>query len=300
MRVLVTGASGFVGWHVVDALLRAHDVVTLERRERPPDPRVRVARVDLETADTAAVKAAVAFATDGPIDAVVHLAARLDNPFGTDYTLTELAPLNVLGTMRLLEAASALGVRRFVYGSTGGVGTNPAAGTRMRESDPPGPVNPYGLTKHLAEQAVTAYRWPFERIALRYFAPYGRDGSNPMFRHLVDRISLGEPIDLPPDGGGWLNPIHVDDAATATLAALSAADPPPVVNVAGPDVVSMRELIGELGAALGRQPVISLVDATSLNWAADITLQSTVLGPPQIRLREGIRREFGPLPTPGR
>jgi UDP-glucose 4-epimerase len=300
MRVLVTGATGFVGRHFVNALVPDHNVVVLDRRGRSHDPRVRVAGADLESAGSTEIAHAVAGAADGPIDAVVHLAARLDNPFGQDHALTELAALNVLGTMRLLEAASALRVRRFVYGSTGGVVTNPPAGGMMRESDPAGPVNPYGLTKHLAEQAVLAYGWPFERIALRYFAPYGRDGSNPMFRHLVDRLIRGEPIAVSRDGGARLNPIHVDDAATATTAALRVDDPPPVVNVAGPDVVSMRELIDELGAALGHQPRIELVDEPSLNWAADITLQSAVLGPPRIGLQDGIAREFGSAAMSGR
>ena len=238
MRVLVTGGSGFVGRHVVRRLAADHEVITVQRhvREPSPDP-VRDVELDLGELTPEGLDRAVG----GRLDVVVHLAARLDNPFGTDYTLAELASSNVAGTLRLLEAAAALGVRRFVQGSTGGVGLNPPAGVPMREDDPPGPVNPYGLTKHLAEQAVRAYGWPFERVSLRYFAPYGRDGSNPMFQHVLECLRSGEPIDVGLGGGPELNPVHIDDAVAATVAAIHAADLPPVINVAGPEVASCSQ-----------------------------------------------------------
>ena len=287
MRILVTGATGFVGRHLIRRLLAAdHEVTVLHRPGRSAAPGTSGIAADLEDLRPTDLP--------GPFDAVVHLAARLDNPFGVDRTLAELAGPNVIGTLRLLEAVAAVGIGRFVHGSTGGVGSNPPPGGRMREDDPPGPVNAYGLTKHLAEQAVRAYAWPFERVSLRYFAPYGRDGSNPMFAHHIESIERGQPIEVGRGGTPELNPIHIDDAVEATVRALGAAGLPPVINVAGPTVVTMAAMVGLLGDVLGRTPVILERDEAAPSWAADIERMSRYLGPPKVGLAEGFRREFVP------
>jgi UDP-glucose 4-epimerase len=285
VRVLVTGATGFVGRHLVRRLLAdGHEVTVLHRPASPPPEGLRAVAVDLLDV--------VPGDLPGPFDAIVHLAARLDNPFGVDRTLAELAAPNVLGTLRVLEAAATVGVGRFIQGSTGGVGTSPPPGGRMFEHDPAGPINPYGLTKHLAEQAVGAYAWPFERVSLRYFAPYGRDGSNPMFRHHLDSLERGDPIDVGAGGTPELNPIHVEDAVTATVRALDATALPSVINVAGPEVATMAKLVGLLGRAVGRAPLIRERPEPALSWVADIERMSRHLGAPRIGLEEGIRREF--------
>jgi nucleoside-diphosphate-sugar epimerase len=286
VRVLVTGGSGFIGRRVVARLVeRGDEVVTLQRRITGPVPRVTALALDVAALETGQLP--------GRFDAVVHLAARLDNPFGRDYALADLADTNVGGTMRLLEAAAAAGVRRFIHGSTGGVGSNPPAGGRMKEDDAPRPVNPYGLTKHLAEQAVRVYAWPFERVSLRYFAPYARDASNPMFQHVLACLDRGEPIDVGLGGGPELNPIHVDDAASATVTALDAADLPDVINIAGADVTSLAGLAEQLGRAIGRTPVIRERAEPALSWVADIERLCLYLGRPMVGLEEGIRSEFG-------
>lgn len=287
MRILVTGGTGFVGGHLVPRLLAdGHAVTLLHRPGATPPPGTDGIAVDL----TELVPADLS----GTFDAVVHLAARLDNPFGIDRSLAELAGPNVVGTLRLLEAVAARGAGRFVHGSTGGVGSNAPPGGRMFEDDTAGPVNAYGLTKHLAEQAVRAYAWPFERVSLRYFAPYGRDGSNPMFAHHVGAIRRGEAIEVGRHGTPELNPIHIDDAVEATLRALDAPGLPPVINIAGPDVVTMSALLGILGDVLGRAPVIRERGDAAPSWAADIERMSRRLGAPRIGLAEGFRREFGP------
>ena len=163
----------------------------------------------------------------------------------------------------------------------------------MHEEDPAGPVNPYGLTKHLAEQAVSAYRWPFEKVSLRYFAPYGRDGSNPLFQHVIAAIEHGEAIVVGATGGHELNPIHIDDAVDATIRAIDAPGLPPVLNIAGPDVVSMAELTRLLAAALDRPAILREGPGSDESWVADIEQMSRYLGRPTVGIAEGIRREWG-------
>jgi nucleoside-diphosphate-sugar epimerase len=150
------------------------------------------------------------------------------------------------------------------------------------------------VTKHLAEQALLASGWPFEAVSLRYFAPYARDGSNPLIAHLLGRLERGEPIDVGADDGPAMNPVHISDAVTLTLRAVDAARPPRVVNVAGPEVVSRTRFVELLGDAIGRRPVIRRGREPSSSWVADIRRLERTLGRPRVSVTEGVAREWGP------
>lgn len=286
MKVLLTGATGFVGRHLLPALAARHEVVALVRHPPgTPPPGVSWVQGDLERLDPGALPPG--------IEAVIHEASRIDDPFGRDPGLVELAGVNVTGMLRLLEWAAGAGVGRFVYGSTGGIaGTAPAGGT-VRESAPPRPPNPYNLTKHLAEQALVAYGWPFAVSALRYYAPYARDGSNPMIRHFLDCLERGEAIEIGADDGPWMNPVHISDAVALTLRALETRRPPRVVNVAGPEPVSRVAFVERLGAAVGRTPAFRRDPLPSPSWVADIGRLERTLGRPRVGVAEGVAREWG-------
>jgi nucleoside-diphosphate-sugar epimerase len=106
-------------------------------------------------------------------------------------------------------------------------------------------------------------------------------------------IERGEPINVGRGGGSELNPIHVDDAVDATVRAMTAPALPSVINIAGPEVVTMADMLGLLGLALGRAPIIRERDQADPSWAADIQRMCEHLGAPEIGLAEGIQREWG-------
>ena len=212
---LVTGASGFIGRHVVRRLAEVgHEVTALDlRAPDPPHPKgLRTVACDIRDGDL----------PEGPFDTIVHFAAlggvrpSMERPM--DYVAT-----NVGGTVRLLEWARQHGVRRFVFASSSSVygATN---GTPSEEDDPLSPCSPYALTKVQGEQwgKLHAEKHGIDFLALRLFAVWG-DGQRPdlaleLFRR---KILAGETITIHGNGSQRRDLTHVSDVARAVEHAIT-------------------------------------------------------------------------------
>ncbi len=151
-HALVTGGAGFIGSHLVDALLaagwhvRVLDNLSTGRREQVPAP-AEFVHGDICSADDAAR------ACDG-VDTVYHLAARVSVRNSFEY-LVEHTTTNVTGTLVQLRAAAKAGARRFVLASSMAVYAYAELGTLNDENHPTRPLSPYGISKLAAEEYVS-------------------------------------------------------------------------------------------------------------------------------------------------
>ncbi|MFD8395793.1 NAD-dependent epimerase/dehydratase family protein [Streptomyces sp. NPDC059680] len=256
MKVLVTGASGFLGGHIVDGALRAgQQVRVLVRRgsdiSRLRDLDVELAYGDLEDADS------LHRATDG-VDVVHHSAARV----ASHGTRAQFWGANVTGTERLMEAARSSGVRRFVFISSPSAVMDPKDGDRLGvdESVPyPGSYfNHYCETKAAAERLVrAANQRDFTTVTLRprgIWGPRDYSGFLPM---VIARLAAGTFPDLIGDRQVYASLCHCDNAVAAAL--LAATAPAERVGgkvyfVADRDPVEAQDLIERLTELFGGSP----------------------------------------------
>lgn len=303
-RVLVTGAAGFIGSHLVDALLsRGVQVVGLDRRrlgEHAIADENLVAAIgnplftplcrDLSTDQ-------LDDAVDG-CDTVFHLAARpgVRPSWGPEFV--DYAQANVVGTHRLLDACARSGVRRLVYASSSSV--YGPANRPSREDDPTCPVSPYGVSKLAAEHLCLAHaRRPDSRlsvVALRYFTVYGpRQRPDMAIGRLLFAAYTGFPVTIFGDGSQRREFTYVGDVVAATLAAASVDTRHAVVNVGGGASVSMRGAIQEASKVTGRHIPVQVADAQPgdvPSTSADLTLAGRLLGYwPTVGLHEGMARQ---------
>ena len=282
MRVLVTGASGFVAPHLIAALTARGDEVVATARDAariPAGPGVSPLALDLSSPLENAVLP--------DADAVVHL-AQANVPYPE--RALELYRVNTVSTLGLLDACARVGARRFVHASSGtvyGVGDEP-----FRESDPVRHHQLYATTKIHAEDLVARYADQLDgAVSLRFFAPYGPGQVNRMIPGIIGRVRSGTAVSLNAGGRPRMNPIYIDDAVGAILAAL-AVEGHKVVNVAGDEIVSIRQIAESAGRAVGREPVFEEGGGTA---AGDVIGDTTAFrawigGRPFVSLDDGIAR----------
>lgn len=247
MKALVTGATGFVGSHLVDQLLkRGHDVTALIRSPAKAvglaERGVHLVRGDL--GDLAALEAAASGQ-----QVIYHAAALTGAP-----TEAELLAANSEGTRRVLEAAVAAGsVTRLVLVSSGAAG-GPAEPGRPRDAtEADRPVTMYGRSKLAAERVVRDATIPW--TILRPPAVYGprdRDGFLAVFR-AARRLGI---VPVFGDGSQELSLVHAADFAEACIAAATASDTAgQTYYVNHPEVLTSAALAARVGVAVGRARV---------------------------------------------
>ena len=256
---LVTGAAGFIGSHLAEALVaQGHRVVGLDcftdyyprpLKERNltalrQTPGFTFVEADLRTAELAPLM-------DG-VETVFHQAAMaglLKSWTSFDQYMT----CNILATQRLLEASRQVGVRHFIHASTSSVYGREATGDETR---PLQPASPYGLTKLAAEHLVWNYRDTFgvPVTVLRYFSVYGPRQRPDMGIHiLIDAVLHGKPMTIFGDGTDTRGNTYIADAVDANLAALAHGPTGEAFNIGGGSVVSWNRVIELVEGLVGRQ-----------------------------------------------
>ncbi len=294
--VAVTGGSGFIGSNVVDALLAAgHRVRVLDGRDPGRDD-VEFHQVDITDVDS--LEPAVR-----GTDATFHLAAMADvNDILADPT--SAVSVNVLGTVNVLEAARRAEAGRVVLASTVWVyGSCPEAEVDERsaftlDTD----RHLYITTKIASEFACRDYRNLYDRpfTILRYGIPYGPNMREATVMSSFFRRALsGEPLTIDGDGMQSRNFVYVTDLARAHVLALRPEAEDQVVNLDGPEPVTIRqlaEITAELVGETGRQVDVSFGPSRPGDLAAQTVLSEAareLLGwTPEVDIHDGMRRSF--------
>lgn len=252
--VLVTGGAGFIGSHLVDALLaQGHRVVVLDDLSTGDPGRV--------PADARFVKGDIrepgldALLLEEKVDTVFHLAAQIDVRRSVEDPVFD-AEVNVLGTIRVGLAAARAGVAHVVFSSSGGAIYGDPVGEKADESHPLHPCSAYGVAKLAGEKYLAALAadsgWAL--TVLRYANVYGprQDGRGEagVVGIWMNRLLSGQDALVNGDGGQTRDFVHVADVIAANLAAFSRRIPG-VFNVGTGTETSVRELYDLVAAACG-------------------------------------------------
>lgn len=282
----VIGGAGFVGQHLVRHLA-AHGLRVIATH-RPGSAPPAVPGVEWVASDLSAADPTPTWPTR--CDAVIYLAQSpkwREFPAGSDDTLR----VNVATLHRAAEHARQAGATRFVHTSSGTVYAQTREPAREAEPIPVEAARSfYAATKLAAELLLGPYAAHFGVTQLRLFMPYGIGQNEKMLLpQIVSKAGGGVPIDLHAPDGLKCNPIAVGDVAEAVRRCLT-LDGSQTLNLAGPEVLTLRQIAEAVGAAVGRAPTFHLKSEPAPVIAADTSRLVAALGwQPPTRFADGVR-----------
>lgn len=296
MRALVTGGAGFIGSNIVGFLVtRGHDVTVLDSlvsgcyRNIASFSRVRFVQGDVRDPE------AVARAISG-VEVVFHLAASVGNTRSIEHPIED-SEVNVIGTLRILEAAREHGVRRIVYSSSAGIFGEPKH-LPVREDHSTEPGSPYGASKLAAEKHCLAYAklYGLQAVCLRYFNVYGINQRYDAYGNVIPifchRLLHGLPLTIFGDGEQTRDFVSVRDVVQANYKAALADGLTGAYNIGSGTAVTINHLARVMCELSAVRPSVEYRPPRKgdvRHSVADISAAKAAFGyDPSVRLEEGL------------
>jgi nucleoside-diphosphate-sugar epimerase len=306
-RVVVTGAAGFIGSHLCEALVAQGFRVTGVDSFNP-NYDVRIKRRNLESLlDEGLFDLVEGSINHVDLEEIVtgakhvfHLAAQAGVRESWAERFEEYIDSNIRATQKLCEACRGKPLEKFVYASSSSV-YGDTAQLPMNEAHPTHPFSPYGVTKLSGEALCLLYRDNFRLpvVTLRFFTVYGpRQRPDMAFHRFISRAFDGRPIEVFGQGNQTRDFTYVSDIVAAALAAMKYSGPEAIFNVGGGSRVALLEVLDILGAGLAGTASVEIVFKETvkgdvMHTYADIGRARRELGySPRIGLEEGITREI--------
>lgn len=306
MKILVTGAAGFIGSHVAEKLLQRGDtVIGLDNfndyydpaRKRANEKRLAqypnfcMVENDIRRReDMFALFAAEQF------DAVAHLAAMAGVRNAVQFP-DLYVEVDYNGTQHLMDAARANGVGNFVFASTSSVYGRTTRIPFVEDDPCDRPLQPYAAAKRAAEILAYTYHYLFglNVTVLRFFTVYGPNGRPDMMAYLLaDSITKGIQIPLYDNGNMWRDWTFVDDIANGVVAALDKPLGYEIINIGRGEPVLLKEFVAMMETLAGKKANLVSKPKLAADFSknhADITKARKLLGyDPKVSLEEGVRR----------
>jgi len=306
MKVLVTGGAGFIGSHLSQALLdRDCRVLVLDNFDDFYDPAVKHANLQhcltnssfkLIRGDIRDLSVLESLFTDGPIDIIVHLAARagvrpsIADPIG-------YYDVNVTGTVSLLEAARKFQVPKLIFGSSSSVYGNNKKIPFAESDNVDFPISPYAASKKAGELLCHTYHHLFgmDITCLRFFTVYGpRQRPDLAIHKFTKLIEAGQPIPVFGDGSMSRDFTYIDDIIAGILAAVDRCAGFSTYNLGESQPIGLNTLIAAIENALGKKALIDrqpLQPGDVQRTFADISLAQAQLDyNPSTDLAQGLQK----------
>lgn len=296
-KALVTGGAGFIGSNIVKLLvLEGYDVVVLDnlfsgsRKNLEAFPSVRLVEGDIR--DAVAVEQAL-----DSSEVVFHLAASVGNLRSIQNPIED-AEVNIIGTLRVLEAARRAGVKKIVCSSSAAI-FGELKHLPIREDHPTEPDSPYGVSKLSEEKMCLAYSrlYDLEVVCLRYFNVYGVNQRYdaygnviPIFAHHILR---GEQLTIYGDGEQTRDFVNVTDVACANLLAAQSRGISGAFNIASGESLTVNRLVDMLRLTSGNDIDVKYAPPRRgevRDSRADISAARASLGyEPTVGMTEGLK-----------
>lgn len=291
MKFLVTGGAGFIGSHLVDALIARGDEVKiidnlLTGKREYLNPKADFLKLDIRNLDE--IKPHFK-----GVDAVFHLAALPRIPISIEKP-AETHAINAAGTLNVLIAARDAGVKKVIYSASSSAYGN-QQNLPLREDMPPRPLNPYAVQKYIGELycRIFAEFYGLKIVSLRYFNVYGprqhTDGAYaPVMGIFLRQKANGEPLTITGDGEQTRDFTYVSDVVWANILAYESdkVGKGEVINIGAGKNYSVNDIARLVG---GKISYIPARPGEIKHTLADITLAKKLLGwEPKVDIEEGI------------